>query len=78
LSDEGRSSVNMTVAEVRSLVDAIQRKHASGSANKTAAQPVPTSPPISDQEAAPEELETASIQSIKAALMNPVKSLRTE
>lgn len=57
LSDEGRNRVNMTVAEVRSLVDVIQRKHASGSGSKTAIQPIPVPPPISDQEAAPEELE---------------------
>jgi len=61
LSDEGRANVNMTSAEVRRLVDAVQRKHASGpgesrSASRTAVD-IAASAGDTEQEAAPEELE---------------------
>jgi restriction system protein len=71
LSEEGRNRIHMSVAEVRSLVDAIQRKHASGSANKAAVQPIPVQPVISDQEAAPEDLE----ENYRDRLLRLLKSL---
>lgn len=61
LSEEGRASVNMTTAEVRGLVDAVQRKHASGSSatkseNQAIAIPMAAAA-VTEQEAAPEDLE---------------------
>jgi len=61
LSEEGRARVSMTTAEVRSLVDAVQRKHASGSSESRTASQTATIPMIpvaaTEQEAAPEDLE---------------------
>lgn len=57
LSDEGRARVDMTTAEVRELVDSVQRKHASRPGAKAGEQADPAVPVISDQETAPEELE---------------------
>lgn len=61
LSDEGRSKVDMTTSEVRSLVDAVQRKHASG-ARDPKAKGLMEAPSLdvatsAEQDAAPDDLE---------------------